>query len=125
TLTGVFKQRMQCRCDGGWVIGTIASLAPAEAGAIVAADARDFGNRGLHPSPGSRHAGSPGFQYHRRRSLAGAVDVQLMTAHIDETARVTKLAPLERSRDALIGGAGEHEEDSNGSGSGDRAAYRS
>jgi hypothetical protein len=44
-------------------------------------------------------------------TLARAVKVQLVTTHVDETPGMGELSSLERCRDALVGRAGEHEED--------------
>jgi hypothetical protein len=49
------------------------------------------------------------------------MNLQLVIAHVDQPARVRVPAPLERRRDALIGGAGERQQHDDGEGRAHRA----
>ena len=91
-------------------VAAVASLAPAEAGAIVAAHACRSGDFGLNPPPRGGHAAGRGLEDDDRRALAGAVNVQLMTARIDEPSWPWKAMPFQSGRNTLIGRAGQKEE---------------
>src|SRR6185436_1281597 len=63
------------------------SLAPPHPGPIVGADACGLGDFGLHPTPRGRHIPPAGFDHHSRAASPRAVDVETITAHVDQLTR--------------------------------------
>src|SRR4030095_10396438 len=108
-LIGAIEQHSKLLGDSRRGKPTVSSLAPAKSRAIVAADARGPGDFGLNPSPRSGHASRGGFEDHHWRTLAHTVDLQLLTAGIDEPARTLITVTLECGCDALVRCACQHE----------------
>jgi hypothetical protein len=82
--TGALEQCAQLSRDAAGRSREGTRIAPSEAGAIIAADARQTAHRRLHQRPAHRGAAKCGVQHDRGRALPGAEEMKPVTADIDQ-----------------------------------------
>jgi hypothetical protein len=110
------QKRMQLLRDVLGVVGFESVVAPAEASAVISADAGESCHFGLYPLPGDEIIAEARFYDHRRRTTSGAIKVHRRAVDaVDIPGR--RIAALQDGRDQEVVGArechdrGQHHED--------------
>src|ERR1700682_3127324 len=86
-------------------------IAPADTCAIIRADTRELSEGGLHFVPGEPVVTETRLQNHSGASIAHAIKMDLVTVHLDKTARWRMRPQIIRTFNRLISGSNDSKQD--------------